>query len=66
MMRVVSAVVLMLLAAATALAQGQSGSRLSKALVSRPDVGTVRYEDTVIVTEAEPEVLTSTCKPRWW
>ena len=38
MMRVVSAVVLVSLVAAAAFAQGQSGTRLSKALVSRPDV----------------------------
>ncbi len=34
--------------------------------VSRPGVGTVRYEETVIVTDTEPEIMTSACKPRWW
>jgi Xaa-Pro aminopeptidase len=34
--------------------------------VSRRDVGTVRYEETVIVTEGEPEIMTAGCHPRPW
>jgi Xaa-Pro aminopeptidase len=34
--------------------------------VSRPDVGTVRYEETVIVTDGAPEIMTAGCKSRWW
>ena len=34
--------------------------------VSRPGVGTVRYEETVIVTESEPEIMTAGCRSRWW
>ena len=34
--------------------------------VSRPGIGTVRYEETLIVTDGEPEIMTSACEPRWW
>jgi Xaa-Pro aminopeptidase len=34
--------------------------------VSRPGVGTVRYEETVLVTESEPEIMTAGCPARWW
>jgi Xaa-Pro aminopeptidase len=34
--------------------------------VSRRGVGTVRYEENLIVTEDVPEILTRGCKPRWW
>ena len=34
--------------------------------VSRRGVGTIRYEETLIVTEGEPEIMTRGCKPRWW
>jgi Xaa-Pro aminopeptidase len=34
--------------------------------VSRPDAGTVRYEETVIVTDGEPEIMTAGCNSRWW
>lgn len=34
--------------------------------VSRPGVGTVRYEETVLVTDAEPEIMTAGCPARWW
>jgi Xaa-Pro aminopeptidase len=34
--------------------------------VSRPDAGTMRYEETVLVTEDEPEIMTAGCRSRWW
>ena len=34
--------------------------------VSRPGVGTVRYEETVLVTDDEPEIMTAGCPARWW
>jgi Xaa-Pro aminopeptidase len=34
--------------------------------VSRRGVGTVRYEETLIVTDEQPEIMTRNCKPRWW
>jgi Xaa-Pro aminopeptidase len=34
--------------------------------VSRPGVGTVRYEETVLVTPDGPEIMTSGCPARWW
>jgi Xaa-Pro aminopeptidase len=34
--------------------------------VSRPGVGTIRYEETVLVTPEGPEIMTSACPARWW
>jgi Xaa-Pro aminopeptidase len=34
--------------------------------VSRPDAGTMRYEETVLVTDGEPEIMTAGCRSRWW
>lgn len=34
--------------------------------VSRRGVGTIRYEETLIVTDGEPEIMTRGCKSRWW
>jgi Xaa-Pro aminopeptidase len=34
--------------------------------VSRADVGTVRFEETVLITEREPEIMTAACPARWW
>jgi Xaa-Pro aminopeptidase len=34
--------------------------------VSRPGAGTVRYEETVLVTDSEPEIMTAACPARWW
>ena len=34
--------------------------------VSRPGAGTMRYEETVLVTEGEPEIMTASCPARWW
>ncbi|HVW19458.1 MAG TPA: Xaa-Pro peptidase family protein [Solirubrobacteraceae bacterium] len=34
--------------------------------VSRPGVGTMRYEETVLVTDGEPEIMTASCPARWW
>jgi Xaa-Pro aminopeptidase len=34
--------------------------------VSKPGVGTVRYEETVLVTEGAPEIMTAGCPARWW
>ena len=34
--------------------------------VTRPGAGTARYEETVIVTDGEPEIMTAGCKARWW
>jgi Xaa-Pro aminopeptidase len=33
---------------------------------SRPGVGTMRYEETVLVTDGEPEIMTAACPARWW
>lgn len=34
--------------------------------VSRRGIGTVRYEDVLVVTEGAPEILTLGCPARWW
>ena len=34
--------------------------------LSEPGVGTVAFEHVVLVTEAEPEILTLGCPSRWW
>jgi ectoine hydrolase len=34
--------------------------------LSDPAVGTVAFEEVVLVTEDEPEILTSACPARWW
>jgi ectoine hydrolase len=34
--------------------------------VSRPKSGTVRYEETVLVTDGDPEIMTAGCPSRWW
>jgi Xaa-Pro aminopeptidase len=34
--------------------------------VARPGAGTIRYEETVLVTPEGPEIMTSACKARWW
>lgn len=34
--------------------------------VSRPDAGTCRYEEVVLVTDGDPEILTASCPARWW
>jgi Xaa-Pro dipeptidase len=34
--------------------------------VSKPGVGTVRFEETVLVTEGEPEIMTAGSPARWW
>jgi Xaa-Pro aminopeptidase len=34
--------------------------------VARPGVGTIRYEETVLVTPAGPEIMTRHCPARWW
>ena len=34
--------------------------------VSKPGVGTVRFEETVLVTNAEPEIMTAGSPARWW
>ena len=34
--------------------------------VSRRGVGTMRYEETIIVTDGEPEIMTAGCPARWW
>ncbi len=34
--------------------------------VSRPGAGTVRYEETVLVTDGAPEIMTAACPARWW
>jgi Xaa-Pro aminopeptidase len=31
-----------------------------------PAIGTAAYEDVVLVTEDEPELLTRSCPARWW
>ena len=34
--------------------------------VSRRGVGTMRYEETIIVTDGEPEIMTAGSPARWW
>jgi Xaa-Pro aminopeptidase len=34
--------------------------------VSKAGAGTVRFEETVLVTESEPEIMTAGCPARWW
>lgn len=34
--------------------------------VSDPAIATAIYEETVLVTDDEPEIMTSACKPYWW
>ena len=34
--------------------------------VARPGVGTIRYEETVLVTDDGPEIMTSASPSRWW
>jgi Xaa-Pro aminopeptidase len=34
--------------------------------VTAPGVGTVRFEETVLVTAGEPEIMTAACPARWW
>ncbi len=34
--------------------------------VTKAGVGTVRFEDTVLVTDGEPEIMTLACPARWW
>jgi Xaa-Pro aminopeptidase len=34
--------------------------------VTKAGVGTVRFEETVLVTETEPEIMTAGCPARWW
>jgi Xaa-Pro aminopeptidase len=34
--------------------------------VSRLGAGTMRYEETVLVTDGEPEIMTASCPARWW
>jgi Xaa-Pro aminopeptidase len=34
--------------------------------VTRAGVGTVRFEETVLVTETGPEIMTAGCPARWW
>jgi Xaa-Pro aminopeptidase len=34
--------------------------------VSRSGAGTVRYEETVLVTGGAPEIMTAGCPARWW
>jgi Xaa-Pro aminopeptidase len=34
--------------------------------VTNAGVGTVRFEETVLVTETEPEIMTAGCPARWW
>lgn len=34
--------------------------------VARPGVGTIRYEETVLVTLDGPEIMTRACPARWW
>jgi Xaa-Pro aminopeptidase len=33
---------------------------------TRPGAGTMRYEETVLVTDGEPEIMTAACPARWW
>jgi Xaa-Pro aminopeptidase len=34
--------------------------------IQRPGVATAIFEEVVLVTGGEPELLTAGCKPRWW
>jgi Xaa-Pro aminopeptidase len=34
--------------------------------VARPGIGTIRYEETVLVTPDGPEIMTRACPSRWW
>jgi Xaa-Pro aminopeptidase len=34
--------------------------------VTKAGVGTVRFEETVLVTETGPEIMTAGCPARWW
>jgi Xaa-Pro aminopeptidase len=34
--------------------------------VARPGAGTIRYEETVLVTPDGPEIMTAACSARWW
>jgi len=34
--------------------------------VTMAGVGTVRFEETVLVTDGEPEIMTAGCPARWW
>jgi hypothetical protein len=34
--------------------------------VSGPDGTTAIYEETVLVTDGEPEIMTAACPSRWW
>jgi Xaa-Pro aminopeptidase len=34
--------------------------------VARPGAGTARYEETVLVTDGAPEIMTAACPARWW
>ena len=34
--------------------------------VTKSGVGTVRFEETVLVTETGPEIMTAGCPARWW
>lgn len=37
-----------------------------EAVVGRPGVGATNYEQNLVVTDGDPEVLTAACKDRWW
>jgi Xaa-Pro aminopeptidase len=34
--------------------------------VTKAGVGTVRFEETVLVTDGKPEIMTAACPARWW
>ena len=34
--------------------------------IQRPNVATAVFEEAVLVTEGDPELMTAGCKPRWW
>jgi Xaa-Pro aminopeptidase len=34
--------------------------------VRKVGVGSVRLQDTVLVTEGPPEIMTAACPARWW
>ena len=34
--------------------------------VTRPGVGTVRFEETIVIQDGDPEILTRACPARWW
>jgi Xaa-Pro aminopeptidase len=34
--------------------------------VTKAGVGTVRFEETVLITESGPEIMTAGCPARWW